>query len=429
MFELIRANQIKSGILIVVLTAVLVMLGFVIGEAAAPGAGPGGLFFAGIIAIVLSLVAYFTGDSIMLSISGAKQIQHSDHPQLFNVVEEMALAGGVPVPKVYIIDDTALNAFATGRNPRTASVAITSGLLAKLNRDELQGVIAHEMGHVKNRDILFMTLAGVLLGTIALLADMFVRGMWYSGGVTRQRRSSRGDGNAQAIMFAVAIVAAILAPLVARLLYLACSRRREYLADATGAMLTRYPDGLASALEKLSQDREVLEAANRATAPMYIVPPIQKLGAKVTGLFSTHPPTEERIAILRAMGHSAAFTDYQRAYNKCHGGGKLVPASALADKAPVPVRTASEAPTAQQTPQDRLTRAHDALDVVRRLQGFLFIPCACGALLKVPPDYTRPTLLCPRCNATHTLSEAKPAPAAPPPVPAGGPPPVPGSAK
>ena len=412
MFELIRANKIKSAALIIILTAVLMVLGAVLGEASAPGAWPGGLGLAGIIAIVLSLVAYFQGDSIMLTMSKARQIEHKDHPQLFNIVEEMAIAGGMPLPKVYIIDDGSLNAFATGRKPETASVAITSGLLATLNRDELQGVIAHEMGHIKNRDILFMTLAGILLGSIALMADFFLRSMWYSGGGTRRRRSSRDSGGAQAAMIIIAIVAAILAPIVARLLYLACSRRREYLADATAAMLTRYPEGLASALDKISHDRDILEVANRATAPMFIVPPVQKLKVKTRGLFSTHPPTEERIAILRAMGYGASAEDYQRAYSQLHKGAGIVPGSALRESKPVAARKASEKPTKKQRPEDRLNRAHEALDMVRRLQGFLFLTCGCGAVLKIPPGYKRSKISCPRCSATHSTSEATPAPSA-----------------
>ena len=421
MFELIRANKIKSGILIVALSALLVVLGYVVGEAWGYG-GVGGVVIAAVIAMVLSGVAYFAGGDIMLAMSRARQIEHADHPQLSNVVEEMSLASGLPMPKIYIIDDTALNAFATGRSPETASVAITKGLLMRLNRDELQGVMAHEMGHVLNRDILFMTLAGILLGAIVLIADFFRRSLWYGGLGGRRRRSSQGrDGGAQAVMAIVALVLSILAPILARILYLACSRRREYLADATAARLTRYPEGLASALEKLASDREVLEGANRATAPMYIVPPVMAAsGGGISRLFSTHPPTEERIAILRAMGTGASAADYQRAYSKLHEGKSVVPASALADKAPVPVRQAAQRPTQA----ERLQQAHDALDMVRRHQHFLVLTCACGATLKIPPGLTGPTVTCPRCHATHSLSDAKPAdqpPAPPPPPPGQGP--------
>jgi len=254
------------------------------------------------------------------------------------------------------------------------------------------------MSHIKNRDILFMTLAGILLGSIVLIADFFLRSLWWGGG-RRRRRSSRGGGGAQLIFALVAILLAILAPIIARLLYLACSRRREYLADASAAAMTRYPEGLASALEKISGDREVLEVANRATAPMYIVHPIKSFEKRAASLMSTHPPTEERIAILRAMGKTASYADYERAYAARHRGGHVVPPSAIAGDTPAPVRAPTEKPTAQQTPVERLRRTHEALDTVRKVQGFLFLVCACGARLKIPPTYTRPQVRCPRCGA------------------------------
>jgi len=408
MFELIRANKIKSWFLVLGLTAVLVALGYVVGEAFAPGAGIVGVAIAVTIAVAMNLFAYYGGDKAILAMSGARQIQKRDHPQLFNVVEEMSIAAGVPMPKVYIIDDTAMNAFATGRDPQHASVAITKGLLMKLNRDELQGVMAHELSHVKNRDMLYMTLAAILVGAVALLADMFLRGLWYSGAGVRRRRSSRDAGGAQAIFLILAIIAAIIAPIVARLLYLACSRRREYLADASAAALTRYPEGLASALEKINSDREVLEVANRATAPLYIVHPVKAFEKRASSLLSTHPPVEERIAILRNMGHTASVSDYQKAWQRFHKNEKLASAAAIA-AAPkgTPVRKPTAKPASQETKQDRLRRAHEALDFFRRVGGFLFIACACGARLKIPPKYSRPTVRCPRCGAQHSLAEAK----------------------
>jgi heat shock protein HtpX len=402
----------KSWLLIGLLTAVLVVLGGVIGVAWAGRQGAaGGIVVAAVLAFVLSAIAYYGGDKAVLRMSGARQIQHKDHPQLFNVVEEMSIAAGLPMPKVYIIDDAALNAFATGRKPESASVAITSGLLSRLNRDELQGVIAHEMSHVRNRDILYMTMAGVIVGSVALLADMFVRSMWYSGAGYRRRRSSRqreGGG----VMVAVAIVAAILAPIAARLLYLACSRRREYLADASAAQLTRYPDGLACALEKLKGDREILESANRATAPMYIVNPLEKLEdgkMAFANLGSTHPPIDERVKILRSMSMGASLADYEQAWQKFHAGERLASSSGIKEASETaPIRAASDKPTSRQTPQERLSRAHEALDMVRRLGGFLFIACACGAQLKIPPTFPHAHLNCPRCGATHDVKkEAK----------------------
>src|SRR5919202_3458063 len=208
----------------------------------------------------------------------------------------MTIAAGLPMPKVYIIDDTAPNAFATGRDPEHASVAVTSGLLEKLNRDELQGVIAHEMSHVGNFDIRYAMLVGILVGTTVLISDFFLRGLWFGGGRRRE-----GGGQAQLIMIAIAIVLAILAPLLARLIQLSISRQREYLADASAVQLTRNPKGLADALQKISGDQEVLEVANRATAQLYIVNPIKAFEKRSKGLFSTHPPIEQRIEILRQM--------------------------------------------------------------------------------------------------------------------------------
>ncbi|MFP4058801.1 MAG: M48 family metallopeptidase [Candidatus Brocadiia bacterium] len=401
MFELIRANKLKSWLLIATLSAILVVLGYILGRALVPGGGLAGVMVAAVVALFLSGGAFLAGDRAVLAMSGARRIEKKDSPQLFNVVEEMSIAAGLPMPKVYIIDDTALNAFATGRKPENASVAITKGLLMKLNRDELQGVVAHEMSHIRNRDILFMTLAGILVGSVALLSDAFVRGLWYSGGTRRRRRSSRQGGG---ILVVLAIVAAVLAPIVATLLYLACSRRREYLADASAAQLTRYPEGLARALEKLSSDREVLEAANRATAPMYIVNPVKSLQQKAHALTSTHPPIDERVAILRSIGTSASMADYQRAWQRYHGGKQLASEAGIQEASqPAPVRQPAEKPTSEQSSQERLARAHEALDMVRRLGGFLFLTCSCGANLKVPPSYSRPQVRCPRCGAGHSV--------------------------
>ena len=257
-----------------------------------------GLVLAFIVGIVTGLATYYGGDKMVLAASRAREISHDDAPVLFNVVEEMAIAAGLPMPKVYIIDDSAPNAFATGRDPEHASVAVTSGLLEKLNRDELQGVIAHEMSHVANFDIRYSMLVGILVGTTVLISDFFLRGLWFGGG---GRGRGDGGGYIQLIMIVIAIVFAILAPLFARLLQLSISRQREYLADASAVRLTRNPKGLADALQKISGDREVLEAANRATAHLYIVNPVKGFEKRAKGLFSTHPPIEERIQILRFM--------------------------------------------------------------------------------------------------------------------------------
>ena len=297
----IGVNRRNSVFLILLFLVFAVVLGYVIGYAwiGDPVGALVGLAVAFALGTISGLVSYFAGDKMVLAASRAKEITHEDAPRLFNVVEEMTIAGGLPMPKVYIIQDSAPNAFATGRDPEHASVAVTSGLLDKLNRDELQGVIAHEMAHVGNYDIRYAMLVGILVGTTVLISDFFLRGLWFGGGRGGGRRE--GGGQIQLIMMIVAIVLAILAPLFARLLQMSISRQREYLADATAVRLTRNPDGLADALQKISGDREVLEVANRATAHLYIVNPVKNFEKRAKGLFSTHPPIEERIKLLRAM--------------------------------------------------------------------------------------------------------------------------------
>jgi heat shock protein HtpX len=296
----IAVNRRNSLLLIAGFLGFVTVFGYVIGYAwlGDPSRALFGLVLAFIVGTVSGLATYYGGDRMVLAASRAKEITHEDAPVLFNVVEEMAIASGSPMPKVYLIEDSAPNAFATGRDPEHASVAVTSGLLEKLNRDELQGVIAHEMSHVGNYDIRYAMLVGILVGTTVLISDFFLRGLWFGGGRGRQRE---GGGQIQLIMIAVAIIFAILAPLFARLLQLSISRQREYLADATAVQLTRNPKGLADALQKISGDQEVLEVANRATAHLYIANPIKKFEKRARGLFSTHPPIEERIQILRSL--------------------------------------------------------------------------------------------------------------------------------
>jgi heat shock protein HtpX len=294
----IAVNRRNSLFLIAGFLAFVAVFGYVIGYAwiGDPTGALFGLALAFVVGTISGLATYYGGDRMVLAASRAKEITHDDAPVLYNVVEEMTIAAGLPMPKVYIIEDSAPNAFATGRDPEHASVAVTSGLLNKLDRDELQGVIAHEMSHVGNYDIRYAMLVGVLVGTTVLISDFFLRGLWFGGG-----RGRGGGGLPQVIMLVVAIALAILAPLFARLLQLSISRQREYLADVTAVQLTRNPKGLADALQKISGDREVLEAANRATAHLYIVNPIKKFEKRAKGLFSTHPPIEDRIEILRSM--------------------------------------------------------------------------------------------------------------------------------
>jgi heat shock protein HtpX len=246
-------------------------------------------------ALLMAWGSYYHSDKIVLSMSGATAVSKEQEPYLWNTVEGLSIAAGLPMPRPYVIEDTAPNAFATGRDPEHAAIAVTRGLLEKLNRLELEGVIAHEMAHVQNYDIRFMMLVTVLVGTVVLLSDWMLRSLWYG----RRRRSSRGGGHP--ILLLIGLVFVILSPLIAKLMQMALSRRREFLADSSGALLTRYPDGLASALEKLGADTEPLEVANKATAHLYIVNPLAEHRGRMNALFRTHPPIEERVARLRGM--------------------------------------------------------------------------------------------------------------------------------
>ena len=253
------------------------------------------------VAFVLTLFSYYGGSGTLLALSKAKPLRREDDPQLYNVVEELCIAGGLPLPKIYMIEDTAMNAFATGRDPQHAVVAITHGLREKLSRDELQGVMAHELSHVRHYDILYAMLVAVMVGVTVMLADVFLRSVWFMGGSRRGDRDRGGGNPAQAILLVLAIVLAILAPILARIIQMALSRQREYLADAGSVELTRHPQGLASALAKLAGDTEVLEVANRATAPLYIVHPIKRFEERAKGIFETHPPIQDRIARLMSL--------------------------------------------------------------------------------------------------------------------------------
>ena len=251
-----------------------------------------------IIAGIMNFFSYYTSDKIVMAISGAKQIQKKDNQDLFRTVENLCIASGLPMPKIYIIDDTAPNAFATGRDPQHAAIAFTGGILSKLSKLELEGVTSHELSHVGNYDTRLMTIVSILVGTVALAADFFLRISFYSRG---DRDNDRG-GNA--IFLVLGLVMAILAPIVATLIQLAISRKREFLADASGALLTRNPDSLADALLKISKDKEPLEAANKATAHLYIANPLKNQKNAIglfANLFNTHPPIEERVKALHAM--------------------------------------------------------------------------------------------------------------------------------
>lgn len=300
MYNQIKSNKRATWLLLIIFVAFFVGVGYVFGYAytnTQDGAiGFLGIF--GICAIVYSMISYFAAGKITLAIAHAKKIEKKDNPELYRTVENLCIASGLPTPDIYIIDDTALNAFATGRSPETAVVAITKGLLEQLDKPELEGVMAHELSHVKNYDIRLQCLTVALVGLIVLLSDIFLRSMTYGG---HRRSSNRGKGNT--IILLIGIALAILSPIIAKVMHLAISREREYLADASGAMMTRFPDGLARALTKISQDKEPLEVANKATAHLYIENPLrnEKGMSWLNKMFSTHPPIEDRIARLNGM--------------------------------------------------------------------------------------------------------------------------------
>jgi heat shock protein HtpX len=414
MWELIRANNRKSVMLFIILGIFLVVLGYLIGSAyLGPDGGISGVIMALFIWGIWSLIGYFGGDSIVLNMAGAKKVTPDVHPQLFNVVEEMKIAAGLPVmPKVYIIDSPAPNAFAVGRKPEKCAIAVTAGLLSRLNRDELQGVVAHETGHIHNRDVKFMTFAGIMLGTVILISHIFLRSLWFGGGSSRRYRSkSKDGGQAQAILMIVAIVFAILAPIMAQLLYLAISRQREYLADATAVRFTRYPEGLASALEKISRSTEDMPNVNKATAPIYFVNPLKPKGRQLSNLSSTHPPITERIAILRALSMGASLANYQAAYNKIKGKkSSLIPKSGLEDITPVPILTGKEKVGDVRSAK---TQKRDLGDLMRAANKYVFLACVgCGLKIKIPPDFKKKSFPCPRCKTEVQVPVAEMAAAA-----------------
>jgi heat shock protein HtpX len=398
MWEQIRSNQMRSAFLIGILGALLLAVGYFLGASFA-GNGIAGLLIALAVWALMLLIAYFQGDNILLSVAGARKITSDDNPRLYNVVEEMKIASGLEkMPDIYIVDDPAMNAFATGRSKDKTAVTVTSGLLQNLNRDELQGVVAHEISHIKNRDVLLMSLAGVLLGTIVILAWYGTRIMFFGG--MGNRRSSKSSGQGQIIVLAVALVLMILAPIAAQLLYFAVSRKREYLADASGALYTRYPEGLASALEKLAASTKQLKNANNATAPMYTINPFRKEGREATDLTSTHPPISERIRILRAMA-GASPADYEKAYEQVRHQ-RIIPGSALAAAASVSLRPPST--EKESFVADRIERTRETSDMLLRMNNYKIVTCGnCGTKYKIPPAFPEPSIVCTRCGRTVNI--------------------------
>ncbi len=409
MWELIASNKRKSIFLFSGMAVILGLLGYLIGSVIDPeyGGVTGITLSLGIWAF-LSILTYYSGDKILLRVSRARKVTHDVHPQLFNVVEEMKIAANLPaMPDVYIVDEPAPNAFAIGIKPEKSAIAVTAGLLSRLNRDELQGVIAHEMSHILNRDVQFMTFAGIMLGSIVLLSEIFLRYMWFApGGGRRYRSKTSGKGvGGHWIIIVAAIALAILGPIFARLLYFAISRKREYLADASAVRLSRYPEGLASALEKISRSDAQLSSANKVTAPMYIVNPLAKKKAGLTGLTSTHPPIFERIMILRGMTAGADYLDYQRSFSKVKGKPTMViPTSGMKQSKGISIREGSVDDAAEKSEKDSV---REAIDIMRAVNGFAFLVCACGLRIKLPPDFDKPEIPCPKCGRTNMVPVAE----------------------
>ncbi len=370
MWELIQANKRRSMVMISLMALLMMILGALVGqtlgllmarsqdayreagrESAINLSGWADTFFSNpywlygmgialLIWLVQAIIAYTAGGDIMLSVSGAKEIDSSMHPVLFNVVEEMTIAAGLEKrPRIFIIPSEVPNAFATGTKPDKSAIAVTAGLLGRLNRDELQGVVAHEMSHIINRDVMYMTMVGIMLGTIVLISQVFIRSMWYSGG---GRYSNRKQGNAgTAIIMVIAIILAIVAPILAQLIYFSTSRKREYLADASAVRLTRYPAGLADALEKIAAGSGRMEQANKVTAPMYINNPMGNK-MELSGLTSTHPPINKRIEILRKLSGDVGYQGYEKAFNSVNHG-RCIPVGSLEKSENVAVKQASTA--------------------------------------------------------------------------------------
>lgn len=296
-YSAISANKNKTWLIMVLFVLVITTVVYVFCQALGYGLGFVGIAL--VLAGIMSIGSYYYSDKIVLATAGAKAIKKSDNPELFRTVENLCIGDGLPMPKIYIINDPSPNAFATGRDPGHAIVCVTSGILPLLDKSELEGVLAHELSHIKNFDIRLMGIVAVLVGFIAILANLFMTQLWWGGIGDREDRNN----NLQVIFLIIGIVLAILSPVVATLIQLAVSRRRELLADASGVLLTRYPEALASALEKISQDPHSLKSASNATAHLFIVNPFKGKNTKqmFTSLFDTHPPIAERIKILRSM--------------------------------------------------------------------------------------------------------------------------------
>ena len=404
MWELIRINKRKSLFVLILMFILMVSLSGAIGAGFYSFDWVKGMLWGALIGIILwaiqAAVAYFAGDDIVLHFNMAVVVTPESYPQLYNIVEEMKIAAGLAVmPEIYIIESTGMNAFATGIRPEKTAVCVTRGLVENLNRDEIQGVIAHEMSHILNRDVLFMTFAGVMLGTITMLSNVMLRGTVFANSGNRRSRKKGGFSGGHPVMILIILLFAIVAPVLARIFYFTISKKREYLVDASAARLTRYPIGLASALQKIAKHSSV-DFVSKITAPMFIVNP-QFAGADEDSVFSgsTHPPVYKRIAILTQLQHGGkvSLENYQKLYEKELSTSGLFSKTTLeSDK--------SEAVRAESTGKFTESRT-DVADVILANTGFKIVTCECGLKIKLPPSDLRMKVVCPRCRKEVSVSE------------------------
>ena len=403
MWELIRINKRKSLFVLILMFIILVSLSGAIGAGFYAADWVTGMLWGAFIGVILwaiqAAVAYFAGDDIVLHFNMAVVVTPESYPQLYNIVEEMKIAAGLAVmPEIYIVQSSGLNAFATGIRPEKTAICVTSGLVENLTRDELQGVIAHEMSHILNRDVLFMTFAGVMLGTITMLSNVMLRGTVLANSNNRRSRKKGGFSGGHPIVILIILIFAIVAPILARIFYFTISKKREYLADASAARLTRYPIGLASALHKIAKHSSV-DFVSKITAPMFIVNP-QFSGTDEDSLFSasTHPPIYKRIEILTQLQHGGkvSLENYQRIYEKeLETSGLFSKTSLESDK--------SEAVRTEST--EKITESRkDVADVILANTGFKILTCECGLKIKLPPSDLRMKVVCPRCRKELSVS-------------------------
>ena len=403
MWELIRINKRKSLFVLILMFILMVSFSGAVGAGFYPDNYITGMLWGAFIGVILwaiqAAVAYFAGDDIVLHFNMAVVVTPESYPQLYNIVEEMKIAAGLAVmPEIYIIESPGLNAFATGIRSEKTAICVTRGLVENLNRDEIQGVIAHEMSHILNRDVLFMTFAGVMLGTITMLSHVMLRGTAFANSNNRRSRKKGGLPGGHPIVILIILLFAIVAPILARIFYFTISKKREYLADASAARLTRYPIGLASALEKIAKHSSV-DFVSKITAPMFIVNP-HFTGGDEDSLFSasTHPPIYKRIAILTQLQHGGkvSLENYQKLYEKELSTSGLFSKTTLnSDK--------SEAVRAESTEKFNESRT-DVADIILANTGFKIVTCECGLKIKLPPSDLRMKVVCPRCRKEVSVS-------------------------